>query len=102
MDIVLKAIEAKLISAGLDWLKLQSLQLRPKEKRISAELVLEGESGPIGIEVTYQVDGDFMKITTLETSKKWITEVLNLALAKTAGQVELPGGLKGRLIKFFL
>ncbi len=102
MDIVLKAIEAKLISAGLDWLKLQSLQLRPKEKRISAELVLEGESGPINIEVTYGVEGDFLKITSLETSKKWITEVLNLALTKTAGQVGLPSGLKGRLIKFFL
>jgi hypothetical protein len=102
MDLVLKAIESKLSSAGLDWIKLQSVQLKPKEHRASAELLLEGETGPVSLDIIYAVDGDFLKIDTLTTSKKWLTEVLNLVLTKTAGQVELPGGLKGRLIKFFL
>jgi hypothetical protein len=102
MDLIMKAIEAKLASAGMDWLKLQSLQLRPKEKRLSAELLLEGESAAVSLELTYAVEGDFLKVVSLETSKKWLTEVVSLVLAKTAGQIELPGGLKGRLVKFFL
>jgi hypothetical protein len=102
MDLIMKAIEAKLASAGMDWLKLQSLQLRPKEKRLTAELLLEGESAPVAVELTYAVEGDFLKVVSLQTSKKWLTEVASLALAKTAGQIELPSGLKGRLVKFFL
>jgi hypothetical protein len=102
MDLLLKAIEAKLNASGMDWLKLQSIQLRPKEKRLAAELLLEGETGPVSIELFYTINADCIKIASLQTSKKWLTEVLSLALAKSDGQLPMPGGIKGRLIKFFL
>ncbi len=102
MNLLTKALEAKLNSAGLDWLKLQSIQLRPKEKRLSAELLLEGEPTPVSVTLYYAIEGEVLKIINLQTSKVWLTEVLSLVLAKSAGAVELPGGLKGRLIKFFL
>lgn len=102
MDILLRAIEAKLQSAGLNWVRLQSVQLRTKDKTIAAELLLEGETGPLSVEARYEIAGDDLRIVGLNTSKKWLTEAGNLALLKTGGKFPLPGGIGGKLIKFFL
>lgn len=102
MDIVLKAIEAKLHSAGLNWIKLQTFQLRPKDKTVAAEVLLEGETAPVSVQITYEVGQDYVKILTLQTSKVWMTEAGNLALLKTGGRINLPGGIQGKLIKFIL
>ena len=102
MDLLLKAIEAKLQSAGLNWIKLQSLQLRIKEKTVVAEVLLDGEPLALAVEATYEIVGDKIRIASLNTSKKWLTEAANLALLKTEGAFSLPGGIVGKLIKFFL
>ena len=102
MDLLLKAIEAKLQSAGLNWIKLQSLQLRIKEKTVVAEVLLDGEPLALAVEATYEIVGDKIRIASLNTSKKWLTEAANLALLKTEGAFPLPGGIVGKLIKFFL
>ena len=102
MVLLLKAIEAKLQSAGLNWIKLQSLQLRIKEKTVVAEVLLDGEPLALAVEATYEIVGDKIRIASLNTSKKWLTEAANLALLKTEGAFPLPGGIVGKLIKFFL
>ena len=102
MDLLLKAIEAKLQSAGLNWIKLQSLQLRIKEKTVVAEVLLDGEPLALAVEATYEIVGDKIRIASLNTSKKWLTEAANLALLKSEGAFPLPGGIVGKLIKFFL
>ena len=102
MDIILRAIEAKLQSAGMGWIKLQSLQLRPKDKTLTVEVLLEGEPSAVTVQAGYEVAEDHLKIVSLTTSKVWMTEAANLALLKTWGQILLPGGFKGKAIKFFL
>ncbi len=102
MDLIIKAIEAKLQSAGLNWIKLQSLQLRIKDRSLTAEVLLDGEPLPLAVEARYEIVGDKIKIASLNTSKKWLTEAANLALLKTDGAFPLPGGIGGKLLKFFL
>lgn len=102
MDIILKALEAKLHSAGLNWIKLQSFQLSSKDKTVTAEVLLEGEPAPVTVQLVYEVGADFVKIVSLSTSKIWMTEAANLALLKSGGKIGLPGGLQGKLIKFVL
>lgn len=102
MDVLVKFLEAKLHSAGLSWIKLQSFQLRPKDKTVSVELLLEDEPAAIAVTATYLVEGDNLRITSLNTSKKWMTELASLALVKTGGTLPLPGGIQGKIIKFIL
>lgn len=102
MDIIAKAIEAKLHSAGLNWIKLQSFHLSTKEKTITAELILEGEPLPVSVQAIYAITGDLIRIVAIETSKKWLTEAATLGLLRTEGTFPLPGGLVGKLLKFFL
>lgn len=102
MDIILKALEAKLHSAGLSWIKLQTFQLSSKDKTVTAEVLLEGEPTHVTVQLVYEVGADFVKIVSLATSKIWMTEAANLALLKSGGKIALPGGLQGKLIKFVL
>lgn len=102
MDLLRKAFESKLQSAGLNWIKLQAFELRPKTKSIALEILLEGEPAPVTVSANYELVKNELKFTALTTSKIWITEALNLVLLKNGGSMPLPSGLKGSLIKFFL
>jgi hypothetical protein len=102
MEILTKLIESKLHSNGLNWLRLMDLRFSPKTKSVAAEVFLEGEDKPLSLQAAYRVDGDFLEITQVETSKRWITEGLLLTLAKTGGKIALPGGLKGKMIRMLL
>ncbi len=102
MDLILKLLESKLHSNGLNWLKLMDFRLSSKTRTISAEVYLEGEDKPLSLEATYLLEGENLVITTVVTGKRWMTEGLNLALAKTGGRIELPTGLKGKMIRMFL
>jgi hypothetical protein len=102
MDILTKLIESKLHSNGLNWLRLLDLRFSPKSKSVAAEVFLEGEDKPLSVSASYRVEGDFLVVGNIETSKKWITEGLLLALAKTGGKFELPSGLKGKMVRMFL
>ncbi|MBP7951196.1 MAG: hypothetical protein KA004_16210 [Verrucomicrobiales bacterium] len=102
MDILLKAIESKLQSAGLNWIKLQSFSLSAKEKTLAASVQLDGEPDPVEITAHYKLDAHDLVVTRVETSKKWMTEVAALALIKTGGKIKLPTGIKGKLVRLLL
>jgi hypothetical protein len=38
----------------------------------------------------------------VESSRKWVTEAAKLALQKTGGKFDLPGGITGRMVKMML
>jgi len=99
-SLISKAIQAKLASSGLDWVKLESFTLSSRDKTVSAEVSLEGEERTVKVEVQYSLGAEnVIVIREVETSRKWMTEALRLALLKTGNRFELPGGLKGKMIR---
>jgi hypothetical protein len=102
-SLIAKAIQAKLASSGLDWVKLESFTLSSRQKTISLELTLEGEDRPVKADIQYSLGAEnVVVIREVETSRKWMTEALKLVLLKTGNRFELPGGLKGKLIRVLL
>ena len=98
--LIFKAIQAKIASSGLDWVKLESFSLSSREKKVELEVTLEGEERPVKVEVQYSLGADkAIVIREVETSRKWMTEALKLVLLKTGNRFELPGGLKGKMIR---
>lgn len=103
MDAVIrKAIEAKLASMGIDWLKLQSLHLDRATKTLDAEVVLEGESEPVRLSVHYSLDGGDIVVGSVQTSKPWMSRLASLGLEKQGGRFPLPGGIQGTMIRGML
>ena len=101
--LIMKALQAKLSSSGLDWIKLNALNLNSKENTIAVELTLEGEDSPVKAEIRYSLGGDnTLVIRDVMTNRKWMTEALKLVMLKTGDRFPLPGGLKGQLIKVLL
>ena len=101
--LIMKALQAKLSSSGLDWIKLNALNLNSKENTIAVELTLEGEDSPVKAEIRYSLGGDnTLVIRDVMTNRKWMTEALKLAMLKTGNRFPLPGGLKGQMIKVLL
>lgn len=102
-SLIFKAIQAKLASSGLDWIKLESFTLSSREKKVSLELTLEGEESPVKGEVHYSLGAEnAVVIRDVITNRKWMTEALKLVLLKTGNRFELPGGLKGKMIRMLL
>jgi len=101
-SVIRKAIEARIASSGLKWIKLRQLELRPSEKTLSLDLELEGEESPLRLFARYRVEGDAVLIESLETSKKWLTELASVALAKQGGRFPLPGGFAGAMARMVL
>ncbi len=102
-DFLTKALQAKLASSGLDWIKLNALHLDSKANRISVEFTLEGEERPVKAEVRYSLGAEnVIVVREVTTNRKWITEALKLVLAKTGDRFPLPGGLKGKMIRVLL
>jgi hypothetical protein len=102
MDLIRKAVDAKISSLGLDWVKLESFQIRSKDKTISADVLLEGETEIIHVEATYAVIGSQISVLTVSSSRKWVAEAARLALAKAGGSFDLPAGITGMLVRLFL
>jgi hypothetical protein len=102
MDLIRKAIDSKIAALGLDWLKLQSFKIHPKEKTLTATVMLDGEMEPIHLEASYALSGNQFKVLAVRTSRKWVTEAARLALAKTGGTFDLPTGMTGTMIRMLL
>jgi hypothetical protein len=102
MEILLKFIESKLQANGLNWLKLLDFRFSPKTKTLAAEVFLEGEDKPLSVSASYTVEGDFLVLSNVETSKRWMTEGIQLLLLKSSNRLPLPTGLKGKMVKMFL
>jgi hypothetical protein len=103
MNLLLTLLQTKLNSSGLDWIKVETINLSPAQKTLTADLKLAGETELIRLTGTYSVTpGNAIRLDTLTASRQWLTEVAELALAKTGREFPLPDGLKGKLIKLFL
>lgn len=103
VSLIQKAIQSKLASSGLDWVKLESFNLSSRDKTVNLELSLEGEAEPVKAEIRYSLAAENMiVIRDIITSRKWMTEALKLALLKTGDRFALPGGLKGAMLKVLL
>jgi len=101
-SVIRKALEARIAAQGLGWLKLRHFELRSAEKKLLLELDLDGEPAPVQLTASYRVAADGLTIETVETSKRWLTEVAHLALAKHGGHFDLPGGLVGTMARAIL
>ena len=100
---IIKALQSKLASSGLDWVKLESFSLSSRDKTVNLELTLDGEDQPVKAEVRYSLAAENMiVIRDIVTSRKWMTEALKLVLLKTGDRFSLPGGLKGKVLKVLL
>jgi hypothetical protein len=100
--VIRKAIETRIAAHGLSWVKLRHFELRSIEKHLVLDLDLEGEPAPVRITARYRVDPDGLVVESVDTSKKWLTEVAHLALTKHGGKIELPGGLVGTMARAIL
>jgi hypothetical protein len=101
-SVIRKALESRIAAHGLNWLKLRHFELRSTEKKILLELDLDGELTPLNVHASYRMETDSLVIESIETSKKWMTEVAHLALAKHGGHIPLPGGLVGTMARAIL
>lgn len=103
MNLLLNILQSKLNSSGFDWIKVESINLSPAQKSLTADLKLAGESELIRFTGTYSVTpANAVRLDTLTASRQWLTEVAELALAKTGREFPLPEGIKGKLIRLFL
>lgn len=101
-QILQKALEARINQAGLDWVKLQTIEISSESKTIRADVVLDGEPEAVNLRVHYLLDDEGIAITDVETSKKWITEMLHYALIKKGNRFPMPGGIKGMVARMIL
>lgn len=103
MNILQTLLQTKLDSSGFDWIRIESIQLTPSKKTLTADLKLAGESELIRFTGSYSLPANgTIRVDSLTASRQWLTEVAELALAKTGREFPLPDGIKGRLIKLFL
>ena len=103
MNLLQNLLQTKLNSSGLDWIKVESINLTPSQKTLTADLKLAGETDLIRFTGIYSVTpGNAIRLETLTASRQWLTEVAELVLAKTGREFPLPDGLKGKAIRLFL
>lgn len=103
MSLLQSLLQNKLDSTGLDWIRVETLSLSPSQKTLTADLKLAGETDLIRFTGNYSVTpGNAVRLESLTASRQWLTEVAELALAKTGREFQLPDGLKGKAIRFFL
>jgi len=101
-DIIRKAIEGRLASEGIDWVKLESFQIDRKAKTLTAGISLEGEPAPVAIDLDYAIEGDDILIKEATSSKPWMTKLAGVALAKHGARFPLPTGMKGKMVRMVL
>lgn len=103
MNLLQILLQTKLDSSGLDWIKIETVQLSPSKKSLQADLRLAGEADLIRFSGTYSITAhNQIRIESLSASREWLTEVAELALAKTGREFPLPDGMKGKILKFLL
>jgi hypothetical protein len=100
--VIRKTLEARIAAHGLTWIRLRHFELRAQDTILVLDLDLDGEPAPVRVTAQYRVDSTALTIESVETSKKWLTEIAHLALAKHGGVIDLPGGLVGTMARAIL
>ena len=101
-SVIQKVLSERLASRGLDWIDVRSVRLSKADKTFDLDILLDGEEKPLGVKLRYDVRDDTLRLTGVETGKRWITEVLQLALIAKGGTFALPGGMVGMLLKVLI
>ena len=101
-EIIRKAVSAKLASEGITWATLDTLNIDKKEKSVQADVSLDGEEHPIAVIARYTLGDAGVQLDTFETTRPWVTQALCFALKKHGGQIPLPGGMQGTMIRMLL
>ncbi len=100
--IILKAIEAKLNSHGIEWASVRTFHIDREAKRLTAELVLEGEPTAIIASALYLLDADTVHLQSIDADRPWIAGALQLALSRHGGRIPLPPGIQGSVLRMML
>jgi hypothetical protein len=101
-SVIRKALEGRIAASGLSWVKVRQFELRSAAKTVVLDLDLEGEQLPVRVTAKYRLEGESLVIESAETSKKWLTEIAAIALAKHGGKVPLPAGIAGSVARMIL
>ena len=103
MNVLQALLQSKLNASGLDWIRVETIQLSPAQKTLVADLKLAGETELIRLSGSYSVTtGNAVRLEKVTASRQWLTEVAELVLAKTGREFPLPEGLKGKLLRLLL
>jgi hypothetical protein len=97
-----KAIETRIATSGLTWVKLQHFELKSAEKRVAVTVMLEGEPELVTVTVHYAVEALEVVLHGVETNRKWMTEALSMALLRHGGRIPLPPGMVGVMARMVL
>jgi len=100
LDAILKkAIQGKLHFLGIDWATVDTVTFSKPDRLVHMMLVLDGEELPVSAKVNYRVDGEELHIDSVETNKRWMTEVVLMVVERKGSKVELPEAVRGMLLK---
>lgn len=100
--IVRKALDAKLLQLGVDWLRVETLVIRSADRSVFATIVLEGEDQLVELTMFYQLEGNEIVIESIEASKAWISKAIRLALTAKGNRITLPSGMPGMAVRMLL
>jgi hypothetical protein len=76
MNLLLSLLQTKLNSSGFDWIRVESINLSPSQKSLTADLKLAGETELIRFTGTYSVTpANAIRLESLTASRQWLTEV---------------------------
>lgn len=101
-ELIIKAVEAKLAHHGVTWARVRALRIDRDAKLVATELELEGEADAVHASVGYVLEGDTLRIHSVDASRPWIAGALRLALERHGGEFPLPSGFQGGMIRMFL
>ena len=100
LDAILKkAIQGKLNFMGIEWATVDSVTFSKPDRLVHMTLVLDGEESPVTATVNYRVDGEELHVESIETSRRWMTEVVLMVVEKKGSKIELPVAVSGMLLK---
>ena len=100
LDAILKkTLQGKLSSLGFDWATVDAVNFSREDRLVHMTLVLDGEELPVTAAVNYRVDGEELLVESVETNKRWMTEVVLMMVERKGGKIELPEGVRGIVLK---
>ncbi len=97
-----KALANKLDEREFDWVEIRSVKLVKSENQLHVELMLDGEDETVLAILDYEIAEEQLRIVTVKTDKRWITEVLQLVVVAKGGVVPLPSGIAGMAVKMLI
>ncbi|MDG2126278.1 MAG: hypothetical protein P8J87_21430 [Verrucomicrobiales bacterium] len=102
MSLILKAVASRLTAEGIDWATLDHLEIDKSNKEVHATVTLEGEPEPVSVTATYSLGADTLQLLTASSTKPWLSKALTFGIKKHGGQIPLPTGMQGSMLRMML